>query len=61
MSNNVSNGVQRIWPFIKGVYTALRQMGYSMEEAMKIIEISAKVCAADEMTGGNEELKEDAK
>ena len=61
MSNNFSKGVKRIEPVIKGVYTALRQMGYSLEEAMRIIEISAKVCAADEMTGGNKELKEEHK
>lgn len=61
IDNTFSKEVRHCFPFIKGVYTAVRKRGYDMETTMKIICTVVKMCAADEMTGGNEELKEDAK
>ncbi len=61
IDNAFSKEVRHCFPFIKGVYTAIRKDGYDMETAMKIIYTATKMCAADEMTGGNKELKEEVK
>lgn len=53
-----SDEVQHCFPFIKGIYTSLRENGYDMQTVEKIINTATKVCIADELTGGNKELKE---
>lgn len=60
IDENFQVEVQRCFPFIKGVYTSIRLRGYDMRKAMEVINTATKVCVADEMSGGNKELKEKA-